>query len=214
MHRSSERNNLKQEKEHQEEETQFLRSSMATLEAKLVRGGYSQVDQGCLPSQHFDSALPKLFWFTPIFPTCPTVAQAEKDKVNETDFIDLFQVVAEAREDSENLIFDWVRPTSLDDDDISPDQHIASHARDMGINVEHVIREEVGVHRGVIVTSSSDDRYTSNVNSRGKDDGDCGDEVRGWGSGVGGWNAGATRWDVRARGWDIGATGWNTGAVG
>ncbi|KAK8490912.1 hypothetical protein V6N13_057255 [Hibiscus sabdariffa] len=29
----------------------------------------------CLPSQHLDPALPKLFWFTPTFPTCPTVAE-------------------------------------------------------------------------------------------------------------------------------------------
>ncbi|KAJ0017617.1 hypothetical protein Pint_10374 [Pistacia integerrima] len=30
---------------------------------------------GRLPSQHFDLALPKLFWFTPTFPTCPTVVE-------------------------------------------------------------------------------------------------------------------------------------------
>uniref|UniRef100_A0A8I6WL06 Uncharacterized protein ycf72 n=1 Tax=Hordeum vulgare subsp. vulgare TaxID=112509 RepID=A0A8I6WL06_HORVV len=29
---------------------------------------------GRLPSQHLDPALPKLFWFTPTLPTCPTVA--------------------------------------------------------------------------------------------------------------------------------------------
>uniref|UniRef100_A0A2N9IB45 Photosystem II protein D1 n=1 Tax=Fagus sylvatica TaxID=28930 RepID=A0A2N9IB45_FAGSY len=30
---------------------------------------------GRLPSQHLDPALPKLFWFTPTLPTCPTVAE-------------------------------------------------------------------------------------------------------------------------------------------
>ncbi len=30
---------------------------------------------GRLPSQHLDPALPKLFWFTPTFLTCPTVAE-------------------------------------------------------------------------------------------------------------------------------------------
>ncbi|KAL7594167.1 hypothetical protein Lser_V15G31765 [Lactuca serriola] len=30
---------------------------------------------GHLPSQRLDPALPKLFWFTPTFPTCPTVAE-------------------------------------------------------------------------------------------------------------------------------------------
>ncbi|KAJ0877347.1 hypothetical protein HanPSC8_Chr11g0499071 [Helianthus annuus] len=30
---------------------------------------------GRLPSQRLDPALPKFFWFTPTFPTCPTVAE-------------------------------------------------------------------------------------------------------------------------------------------
>ncbi|KAM0025752.1 hypothetical protein Hdeb2414_s0021g00578261 [Helianthus debilis subsp. tardiflorus] len=30
---------------------------------------------GRLPSQHIDPALPKFFWFTPTFPTCPTVVE-------------------------------------------------------------------------------------------------------------------------------------------
>ncbi|KAK3229532.1 hypothetical protein Dsin_001413 [Dipteronia sinensis] len=131
--------------------------------------------------------------------------------------MDLLQVVAEAGGDNENPIFDWVRPTSLDDDEGNLDPHIASHALDMGINVEQVIREEVGVDRGVIVSSSSDDQHTSDGNSGGKDDGDegdGGDEARDWDSGAGGWNAGATSWDVRAGGWDAGATCWNASAAG
>ena len=82
---------------------------------------------------------------------------AEKDKVNETDFMDLLQVAAEVWDDNENRIFNWVRPAFLDDDEGNPDSHIASYAQDMGINLEQVIREEVGVDRGIIVTSSSDD---------------------------------------------------------
>ncbi|KAM0048272.1 hypothetical protein Hdeb2414_s0008g00272591 [Helianthus debilis subsp. tardiflorus] len=30
---------------------------------------------GRLPSQRLDLALPKFFWFTPTFPTCPTLAE-------------------------------------------------------------------------------------------------------------------------------------------
>ncbi|KAL1314477.1 hypothetical protein AAHE18_16G191500 [Arachis hypogaea] len=30
---------------------------------------------GRLPSQYLDLALPKIFWFTPTFPTCSTVAE-------------------------------------------------------------------------------------------------------------------------------------------
>ncbi|KAK3194230.1 hypothetical protein Dsin_025540 [Dipteronia sinensis] len=112
----------------------------------------------------------------------------EKDKVYETYFMDLLQVTAEAEDDNENLFFDWVRPTHLDDDEGNSDPQIDSHARDMGINVEQVIREELGVDRGVSVISSSDDQHTSDGNSGGKD---YGDERGGWDSGVRGW-------DVRA----------------
>ncbi|KAK3217756.1 hypothetical protein Dsin_011726 [Dipteronia sinensis] len=112
---------------------------------------------------------------------------AEKDKVNETDFMDLLQVAVEAGDDNENPIFDWVRPTSLDDDEGNLDPHIASHAQDMRINVEQVIIEEVGVDRGVTVSSSSDDQHTFDGNNGGKDDGDDvdgADETRDWDSGA------------------------------
>ena len=46
----------------------------------------------------------------------------------------------------------------------------------MGINVEQVIREEVGVDRGVIVSNSFDDQHTSDGNIGGKDDRDDGDD--------------------------------------
>ncbi|KAK3205254.1 hypothetical protein Dsin_019300 [Dipteronia sinensis] len=136
---------------------------------------------------------------------------AEKDKVDENDFMDLFQVVSEAGDDNENPFFDWVRPAYLDDDKGNPDPQIVSHARDKGINVEQVIREEVGVDRRVTVINSSNDQHTSDGNSGGKDDGD---EGRGWDSGARGWDTGATSWDVRDRGWDVGATGWNASAAG
>ncbi|KAK3183898.1 hypothetical protein Dsin_031184 [Dipteronia sinensis] len=101
--------------------------------------------------------------------------QAKKDKVVETDFMDLLQVAVEAGEDNENPFFDWVRPAYFDDDEENPNPQIASHARDMRINVEQVIREEVGVDRGVKFSSSSNDQHTSDGNGGGKDDGDDGD---------------------------------------
>ncbi|KAK3229375.1 hypothetical protein Dsin_001256 [Dipteronia sinensis] len=67
----------------------------------------------------------------------------EKDKINETDFMDLLQVAAEVGDDNENPIFEYVRPASLDDDDGNLDSHIAPHAGDMGTNVEQVIREQM-----------------------------------------------------------------------
>ena len=127
---------------------------------------------------------------------------AEKDKVNETDFMDLLQVVAEVGDDNENPIFNWVRPAFLDDNEGNPDSHITSHAQDMRINVEQVIREEVGVDHGVTVSSSSNDQHTSDGNSEGKDDGDDG----------GGWDVRAGGWDADATGWNASATGWDTHA--
>ena len=113
---------------------------------------------------------------------------AEKDKVDETDFMDLLQVAAEAGDDNENLFFfDWVSPAYLDDDEGNLDPQISSHAQDMRINVEQVIREEVGVDHGVTVSSSSDDQHTSDGNSGGKDDEDDGDD----GNDGGGWDSDA-----------------------
>ncbi|KAK2649187.1 hypothetical protein Ddye_016676 [Dipteronia dyeriana] len=66
---------------------------------------------------------------------------------------------------------------SLDDNEGNPYPHISSHAREMGINFEQVIREEVGIDRGVIVSSSSYDQHTSDGNNGEKDDGDDGDGV-------------------------------------
>ncbi|KAK3230258.1 hypothetical protein Dsin_002139 [Dipteronia sinensis] len=85
---------------------------------------------------------------------------AEKDKVYETDFMDLLQVATATGDNNENPFFDWVRHVYLDDDEGNPDPQIASHARHMRINVEQVIREEVGVDRGVTVSSSSDNQHT------------------------------------------------------
>ena len=45
--------------------------------------------------------------------------------------MDLLQVAAEAGDDNENPIFNWVRLASLDDDEGNPNSHIASHAQDM-----------------------------------------------------------------------------------
>ena len=84
-------------------------------------------------------------------------------------------------DDNENLIFDWVRPAYLDDDERNHNPQIASHAWDMEINVEQVIREEVGIDHEVIVTSPSDDQHTSDWNSGGKDGGNDGDGMWGWG---------------------------------
>ncbi|KAK2659066.1 hypothetical protein Ddye_005599 [Dipteronia dyeriana] len=106
----------------------------------------------------------------------------------------LYAIAVEVGDNNENPIFDWVRPTYLDDDEENHDPHIASQARDIGINVEQVIREEVCADRGVIIFSSSDIQHTSDGNSGGKndgDDGDGGDAARGWDSGARGRNAGA-----------------------
>ncbi|KAL0462822.1 UNVERIFIED_CONTAM: putative protein ycf72 [Sesamum latifolium] len=46
-------------------------------------GGTPPPTTGRLPSQRLDPALPKLFWFAPTFPTCPTVAEQFLDDIVE-----------------------------------------------------------------------------------------------------------------------------------
>ncbi|XP_055826217.1 uncharacterized protein ycf72-like [Solanum dulcamara] len=45
------------------------------VESRTDRFITTPLTTGRLPSQRLDPALPKLFWFTPTFPTCPTVAE-------------------------------------------------------------------------------------------------------------------------------------------
>ena len=69
--------------------------------------------------------------------------EAETDKVVETNFLDLLEILAEFGEEGENQLFQWVRPLHLDDEDGNPDPRIVVHVREVGVNVERVLFEEV-----------------------------------------------------------------------
>ncbi|KAI4984143.1 hypothetical protein ZWY2020_046515 [Hordeum vulgare] len=66
------------------------------------RGGWSTgfittpLTMGHLPSQHLDPALPKLFWFTPTLPTCPTVAKQFWDTKRTSQMVILNFAIAPA----------------------------------------------------------------------------------------------------------------------
>ncbi|KAH1063852.1 hypothetical protein J1N35_028839 [Gossypium stocksii] len=73
---------------------------------------------GCLPSQHLHSALPKLFWFTPTFPTCLTIAE---------QFLDIKQTSPEA-----------FKPNDYEITSILP--HIMGNVRDISIFPQGIFR--------------------------------------------------------------------------
>ena len=69
--------------------------------------------------------------------------QAETDKVAEKDYLDLLDILAEFGEEEDNQSFQWVRPLHLDDENGNPDPRIAAHVREVGIDVERILSEEV-----------------------------------------------------------------------
>ncbi|XP_057975455.1 uncharacterized protein LOC131162868 [Malania oleifera] len=99
--------------------------------------------------------------------------EAEMDKVAEQDPLDLLDISVELGDEDEYPLFQWIRPSHLDERDGSPHPQMAKHAQDdFGIDVNQVMVEEV--------ISSSDDsqmnlgsRYgTSSMPSGGDDDND------------------------------------------
>ena len=70
--------------------------------------------------------------------------EAENDKVKKKDYLDLLNIAAEVGEKEEdNQFFQWVRPFHLDDEDGNPNPQITSHVREVGVDVEWVLFEEV-----------------------------------------------------------------------
>ena len=69
--------------------------------------------------------------------------EAETDKVAEKNYLDLLDISAEFGEEEDNQLFQWVRPLHLDDEDGNPDPRIAAHVREAGVDVNHVLSEEV-----------------------------------------------------------------------
>ena len=69
--------------------------------------------------------------------------EIENDKVAEKDYPDLFDITTEASEEEDIQLFQWVRPLHLDDEDGNPDQRIAAHVRETGVDVERLLSDEV-----------------------------------------------------------------------
>ncbi|KAL6332423.1 hypothetical protein AAG906_005001 [Vitis piasezkii] len=67
--------------------------------------------------------------------------EAENDRVDEKYYLDLLDISAEISE--ENQLFQCFRPIHLDDEVGNLDLQVATHAREFGVDVEHVLSEEV-----------------------------------------------------------------------
>ena len=69
--------------------------------------------------------------------------QAKNDKVIEKNYLDLLDISVEFGEKEDNQLFQWVTPLHLDDEDGNPDPRIVAHVREAGVDVDHVLSEEV-----------------------------------------------------------------------
>ncbi|XP_048429464.1 uncharacterized protein LOC103965734 [Pyrus x bretschneideri] len=70
--------------------------------------------------------------------------EEEIDHVNRGDPRDVFDIVAEDDDAEGNQLYQWIRPLHLDYDEGNPALRVVEEARNEGINVERVLKEEVG----------------------------------------------------------------------
>ena len=69
--------------------------------------------------------------------------EAGINKVAKNNFLYLLEISTEFGEEDENQLFQWVRPLHLDDEDGNPNPQIAAYVREIDVNVEWVLSEEV-----------------------------------------------------------------------
>ena len=69
--------------------------------------------------------------------------QAETDEVDEKNYLDLLDILAEFGKEDDNQLFQWVRPLHFDDEDGNLDPRIAAHVQVVGVDVGRVLSEEV-----------------------------------------------------------------------
>ena len=72
--------------------------------------------------------------------------KAEEDDVEARDPLEIIQRSMETMcEDTrDEVLLDWIRPAHLDDAAQNPDLAIAARARTEGIDVDRVVKEEIG----------------------------------------------------------------------
>lgn len=69
--------------------------------------------------------------------------KVENDKVVEINYLDLLDILAKVGEEKENKLFQYVRFLHLDDENGNPNLQIAAHAREVSVDIERVLSEEV-----------------------------------------------------------------------
>ncbi|KAA8514991.1 hypothetical protein F0562_018223 [Nyssa sinensis] len=99
--------------------------------------------------------------------------EAKEDCLIDLDPLDLASISVHLNDTNEDPLFEWIRPSHLDQPDGAPDPNIVGHAQAMGINVDRVMVEEVG---------TSSDKVMKIIN----DDDDNNDDGDGTGRAIGG----------------------------
>ena len=69
--------------------------------------------------------------------------QVGTDKVAEKNYLDLLDISTEFDEEEDNQLFKWVRHFHLDDEDEYHNPRIAAHAREVSVDVDRILSEEV-----------------------------------------------------------------------
>ncbi|KAL6341115.1 hypothetical protein AAG906_032230 [Vitis piasezkii] len=71
------------------------------------------------------------------------IMEIENDTVAKKDYLDLLDISAEVGEEEDDQLFQWVKSLYLVDEDGNTYPRIAAHVREIGVDVERVLSEEV-----------------------------------------------------------------------
>ena len=72
--------------------------------------------------------------------------EIENDTVAKKDYLDLLDISAEVGEEEDDQLFQWVKSLHLVDEDGNTYPRITAHVREIGVDVERVLSEEVHIN--------------------------------------------------------------------
>ena len=78
------------------------------------------------------------------------------------NYLDLLDISAEMGEEENNHLFQWIRPTHLDDEVGNPNPRIVTHSREFGVNVERVLSEQI---QSESFSKDTEDSFQATLNS-------------------------------------------------
>ncbi|RVW18456.1 hypothetical protein CK203_105245 [Vitis vinifera] len=71
------------------------------------------------------------------------IMEIENDTVAKKDYLDLLDISTEVGEEEDDQLFQWVKSLHLVDEDGNTYPRITAHVREIGVDVEWVLSEEV-----------------------------------------------------------------------